>query len=312
MDIELLKNFCTIARFKSTTKAAEYSNLSQSSVSRKLSYLEEELGGVLLFHRNSTGLTLTEEGFILLPYAEDILKRFHDLQGILRGPVDTCTGELRLYVHPMMSGPWFSSTIGGFARQNPDLNLKLSFENLQSFTLSSSHSGVYAGLTCTDPEVDSKSIWRQIGSFYDYPFASPHYIAELGSPETFTCLNRHKIIRFETSSQKNVESDKKLNCLQYLDCHPQKREPTISTNEITSMKSLVLGSVGIGMLPKHLLSPEEATQILQTAYDPKLHGIKRNIYLVYPTYLKNYTRIKLIKDHLIQTIACAPELFDIA
>jgi DNA-binding transcriptional LysR family regulator len=78
------------------------------------------------------------------------------------------------------------------------------------------------------------------------------------------------------------------------------------------MKSLILAGVGIGMLPKHLLAPGEGIQVLKTAYDPKSHGVKRNIYLVYPTYLKNYSRLKLIKDHLCESIAHAPELFEVA
>ncbi len=312
MDIESLRNFCAIARFESTTKAAEYRNLSQSSVSRKLSYLEETLGGVSLFHRNSTGLKLTEEGLTLLPYAEDILSRFQDLQGVLKGPVETLSGELRIYAHTILACPWFSSSIRSFTRQNPGLALKLSFDNLQSYTLSSHHSGVYAGITCREPDKDSQYIWRKLGSFYEYPFANLNYIHEHGTPDSFECLDKHQIIRFENSSECNTENEKQLNCLQYLGCQSTTRDPAMRINDSAGMKSLVLAGAGIGMLPRHLLSAEEASQVLQSVYDPKFHGFKRSIYLVYPTYLKNYQRLKLIKDHLLEALTQAPELFEVA
>ncbi|MBN9565195.1 MAG: LysR family transcriptional regulator [Alphaproteobacteria bacterium] len=311
MDIELLKNFCAIARFESMTKAAEYRNLSQSAVSKKLSCLEDTLGGVSLFHRCPTGLKPTEEGLTLLPYAEDILSRFQSLQGVLKGPIEAQSGELRVYVHNLLSCPWFSSVIGDFKRQNPKLDLKLSFDNLRSFALSSHHSGVYTGLTCREPEGDSQYIWRKLGSFYEYPFAHPNYINEHGTPNDFESLDQHRILRLENYADWPAKNEKQLNCLQYLGRQSAPREPSMHIDEATAMRSLVSAGIGIGMLPRHLLSAEEGTQVLQGTYDPKEHGFKRNLYLVYPTYLKNYQRIKLIKDHLLEALIKAPELFEV-
>ena len=76
MDWNKLRIFQTVAKAKSFTGAGEMLNLSQSSVSRQIATLEEELG-VALFHRHARGLLLTEQGEILQRTADDIFKKLH-------------------------------------------------------------------------------------------------------------------------------------------------------------------------------------------------------------------------------------------
>ena len=48
MDIRLLRYFLTVAKEQNFTKAAEQLNITQPTLSRQLSALEEELGIVIL------------------------------------------------------------------------------------------------------------------------------------------------------------------------------------------------------------------------------------------------------------------------
>ena len=72
MDIHDLTVFAAAARHGSVTKAARSLSTVQSNVTTRIRLLERELD-VELFHRNHRGITLTEKGELLLPYAQQML-----------------------------------------------------------------------------------------------------------------------------------------------------------------------------------------------------------------------------------------------
>jgi DNA-binding transcriptional LysR family regulator len=72
MDIHGLTVFAAAARHGSVTRAARSLSTVQSNVTTRIRLLETELK-VQLFHRNHRGITLTEKGRQLLPYAQQML-----------------------------------------------------------------------------------------------------------------------------------------------------------------------------------------------------------------------------------------------
>src|SRR5512132_1578701 len=72
MDIHDLTVFAAAARHGSVTRAARSLSTVQSNVTTRIRLLEAELK-VQLFHRNHRGITLTEKGQQLLPYAQQML-----------------------------------------------------------------------------------------------------------------------------------------------------------------------------------------------------------------------------------------------
>lgn len=73
MEIRVLRYFLTVVREESITKASEVLHITQPTLSRQLSQMEEE-AGVKLFNRGSRKITLTNEGILLRRRAEEILQ----------------------------------------------------------------------------------------------------------------------------------------------------------------------------------------------------------------------------------------------
>ena len=73
MELRVLRYFLTVVREESITKAAEVLHITQPTLSRQLSQMEEEVG-VKLFERGSRRITLTNEGILLRRRAEEILQ----------------------------------------------------------------------------------------------------------------------------------------------------------------------------------------------------------------------------------------------
>lgn len=72
MKIRVLRYFLTVVREESITKAADVLHLTQPTLSRQLSQMEEEMG-VKLFDRGTRKIVLTNEGLLLRRRAEEIL-----------------------------------------------------------------------------------------------------------------------------------------------------------------------------------------------------------------------------------------------
>lgn len=72
MEIRVLRYFLTVVREESITKASEVLHITQPTLSRQLSQMEEEVG-VKLFDRGTRKITLTNEGILLRRRAEEIL-----------------------------------------------------------------------------------------------------------------------------------------------------------------------------------------------------------------------------------------------
>lgn len=72
MEIRVLRYFLAVVREGGINRAAEALHITQPTLSRQLSQLEEEVG-VKLFHRGARRITLTNEGILLRRRAEEIL-----------------------------------------------------------------------------------------------------------------------------------------------------------------------------------------------------------------------------------------------
>ncbi len=74
--------FKHVAEFQSISKAAEKLGYVQPNVSQRIKSLEDELG-VRLFMRNNRGVTLTEEGNVLLEYTNQIIHLMDEAKSLI-------------------------------------------------------------------------------------------------------------------------------------------------------------------------------------------------------------------------------------
>ena len=95
MDWDRLRIFHAVAQAGSFTHAGETLNLSQSSVSRQISQLEESLT-VPLFHRHARGLILTEQGDILYRTVQDVFAKLATTESLITEGRERATGHLRV------------------------------------------------------------------------------------------------------------------------------------------------------------------------------------------------------------------------
>ena len=99
MDIRILRYFLTVAKEQNFTKAAEQLNITQPTLSRQLSALEDEIGKAL-FIRGNRSVTLTETGMLLkrraleiLDLEEKMMNELMEKEELMEGTITIGCGE---------------------------------------------------------------------------------------------------------------------------------------------------------------------------------------------------------------------------
>ncbi len=95
MEIRVLKYFLAVAREENITKAAEMLHITQPTLSRQLSKLEDDFG-IQLFLRGKNGITLTDEGLLLRRRAEEIVELAEKTERELAAHEETIAGEITI------------------------------------------------------------------------------------------------------------------------------------------------------------------------------------------------------------------------
>lgn len=100
MDTRVLKYFLTVAREENITKASEILHITQPTLSRQLTKLEEDLGAQL-FIRGKKGISLTDEGMLFRRRASEIVeladkaeKELTENEQLINGEIAIGAGEL--------------------------------------------------------------------------------------------------------------------------------------------------------------------------------------------------------------------------
>ncbi|MBR0597765.1 LysR family transcriptional regulator [Sinanaerobacter chloroacetimidivorans] len=132
MDIETLLHFQYIAKYKNITKAAKHFYINQSTLSRQLIALEQELG-VQLFIRDNKRLELTEAGVVFSRGCDLFIKH---MEVIIRDTKSAGKGEsgvLRV-VTPGNFGNILHQSLDSFKKNFPDTQLLIELYNFSEIT----------------------------------------------------------------------------------------------------------------------------------------------------------------------------------
>lgn len=119
MEIRVLRYFLAIAREENMTRAAERLHISQSSLSKEMKKLEEELGHEL-FCRTNKSMRLNDDGMLLRKRAEDILAMVDKTAEEFRQLDSIIGGEIRIGCAESYLVKYLARSIRGFQEQYPN------------------------------------------------------------------------------------------------------------------------------------------------------------------------------------------------
>ena len=128
MDARDLQIFLSVAKHLNYTRAAEEVNLSQPSVSVRMSQLERDLGAKL-FEQLGKKIALTEAGRRFLPYAMKVIAAIDDARHAMDELHGLERGSLRIGASTTPGMYLIPRTIAQFKQQYPEIEVQLAVKD---------------------------------------------------------------------------------------------------------------------------------------------------------------------------------------
>ncbi len=270
MDLNQLVVFTRVVQAGSFTAAAKLLQMPKSSVSRKVSDLEERIGARLL-QRTTRKLGLTDAGRIYFQRASPIVAEIEE--------ADQAVGQLQAAPRGLLrvTAPLSFGTLGPivatFLERHPEVRVDLvCTDRVVNLVEEGFDVAIRAG-----PLVDSRLIARRLGAMKRVLVAAPSYLK--GSPRLRSPadLEKHPCITFGAAPAPSTWAlhfgDKKVEV---------RITARLSANDMDLMRDAALAGIGIAWLPESFcvadLKARRLVQVLKDWCSPET-----SVHAVYPT-----------------------------
>jgi DNA-binding transcriptional LysR family regulator len=271
-DLDNVLIFVKVAQFESISRAARSLGMPISTVSRRLSVLESQLG-VSLLRRTTRRVTLTAQGREYFNQCQEPLILLQQAERILTQAQQKPEGMLRISVPVILGQEPFLEFISGFLKTHARIRIDLFITNL------------FLDLVAENIDVairfgelrDSSVVATRIGKSIRYVVAAPEYLEGRKPPSEPTDLKLHDCAMLNA---KNNETDWDLvNGRRKIRVRVS---GPISTRDFNSVSRFVYRGHGVGLLPStycdEALARGELIRLL-----PKWASPQIPVFTFYPT-----------------------------
>lgn len=124
VSLDLYKNFISVAKNKSMTKASEEMSISQPAISKSIKTLENQIGSTL-FNRSSKGLELTNEGKMLYDRISIAMNLIVNAENELSSYKKLEEGEIKIGISSVLSKCLIIDTIKNFRTKYPKIKISI-------------------------------------------------------------------------------------------------------------------------------------------------------------------------------------------
>ncbi|MBV1825839.1 MAG: LysR family transcriptional regulator [Acetobacter fabarum] len=248
MDINTLRLFIAVVREGGFSQAAKAVLSTQSTVSKAVKRLEDELDLVLI-DRAAPGITLTDAGDVVLRRAQTILAERDDLLVELRELRGLKHGELRLGLPPIGSDTLFAPTFVAFRDRYPGIRIQLIERGCQDLMdLLRAGEIDLAGLLLPFPDEFS---WQDV--------CVEPVVAVVAAGHPLTARRSVPIAAFADSPFLLFETGFSLNQIVLAACRRSGFTPKVTarSTQVEFLFDLIAAGLGIGFLPRMMVETRQ-------------------------------------------------------
>ena len=238
-DLDGVQIFVKVAQFESISRAARSLGMPISTVSRRLSVLESQLG-VTLLRRTTRRVTLTAQGREYFSQCREPLVLLEEAEQALTRGQKAPEGMLRISVPVILGQGPFLDFLSEFLKSQPRIRVDLFITNL------------FVDLVAENIDVairfgelqDSSVVATRIGKSTRYVVAAPEYLKGRKLPVEPADLEQHECVMLNA---RNNEIDWDLvNGRRKARIHVS---GPISSRDFNSVSTFVYRGHGVGLLP---------------------------------------------------------------
>ncbi len=281
-DVDALLIFGKVVESRSLSKAAALLGMPKSTVSRKLTKLEADLG-IKLLRKNTHQLTVTDLGENVYAHAVNILAEANGVRALVEGSRNEPQGELRVAI-PVFVGIDYASRVGAtFLQRHPHSRLDIRLVDNMVDPVKDGFDVVFG----TGPLQDSTLIARKVFSLDLFLCASPDFVRALAEPLTAPAqLNDLPFIDFGFGGHRKLTVVR--NKRRY-ELSPQMRA---RANNFQVCKQYILQGLGIGAMPTQIICTNELREGSLVPVLPEWKPDPVDVHMIYPFELSFSTLIR--------------------
>jgi DNA-binding transcriptional LysR family regulator len=271
-DLDNILIFVKVAQYESISRAARSLGMPISTVSRRLSVFESQLG-VTLLRRTTRRVSLTAQGRDYFNQCQEPLNLLQEAERVLTQAQKKPEGMLRISVPVVLGQKPFLEFLSGFLKAHPRIRIDLFITN------------AFLDLVAENIDVairfgelqDSSVIATRMGKSVRYVVAAPEYVKNRELPSEPADLERHDCVMLNA---KNNEA--------HWDLVSGRRKVrthvsgSISSRDFNTVSTFVLRGHGIGLLPSTYCDEEMAAGRLVRLL-PKWASPPIPVFAVYPS-----------------------------
>lgn len=287
--IEQFVAFAQTARRGSFAAAARDLGGSPSTLAKAVARLEASLG-LKLFHRTTRQVSLTADGERLFQRCERLLAEFEGLHDEAAGVRAAPAGVLRLDAPVTYGRRVLLPLLAGLLHDHPALQVDL---RLQDAFADLVRDGLDLAIRI-GPLRDSTLVARRIDRQDLVLCASPHYLAQHGTPRTLDDLAQHAALVFRLPSSGRLRPWQFRRGRRAAELHPGHR---VQVNDGEGIVAAALLGLGLGQVPDIMVRDELAAGRLVEVL-PELRPEPMPISAVVPSGRLVPPRVRVLLERL--------------
>jgi DNA-binding transcriptional LysR family regulator len=291
-DLDALLVFGKVVESRSLSKAATLLGMPKSTVSRKLTKLESDLG-IKLLRKNTHQLTVTDLGEQIYTHAVNILTEANGVRALVEGSRHEPQGELRVAI-PVFVGVDYASRVGAtFLQRHPNSRLDIRLVDSMVDPVKDGFDVVFG----TGPLQDSTLIARKVFSLELFLCASPDFVRRLPEPLTAPAqLSDVPFIDF------GFAGPRKLQVVKNKRRHELAPLVRARANNFQVCKQYILQGLGVGAMPTQIICTDELRDGSIVPVLPEWTLEPLDVHMIYPFELSFSTLISAFYDAACEII----------
>jgi len=274
--------FLVTAEEGSLSAAARALNMTQPTLGRQVTALEEELG-VALFERAGRGLELTPTGLDLVDHVRAMGDAANRLSLTASGQSTSIEGSICITATEVMAAFTLPPIIQKLRQQQPGIDVEIIASNSTSDLKRREADIALRAFRPTQPELIAKKICEVRANLY----ATPDFLRRIGNPDSLAELSDADFLGFDRSDRLMAALNEKGLSL------TRRNFPIITENHLVQWE-LVKQGVAIGIMPDEVGDAEPLVQRVLADFEPYLG----DIWLVAHRELKTSRRVRMVFDFL--------------
>ncbi len=290
MDWNRFKSFYYVAKDGTFTAASERLNLTQSSVSRQVMNLEEDLR-VKLFMRRKKSVRLTKAGSIYYDAVEKMIGGVNQASTAILDLQKEPSGLLRIASTMGVCHRLLVQHMGKFVELYPNLRLRIvNSDDAPQFSAREIDAAILPSGASPPDYIRKFLVNFRLGLF-----ASNGYLRQFGTPKCPEELDYHTLLSYGN----HVHPYKEMDWFLSLESKKSKpRTPYLQVNLGKSLCALAQQDIGIVTLEKTYGIKAGLVEVL-----PDIQGPNIDLYYIYPEYLKQCRKVHVLGQFLREMAA---------